>query len=86
MKHKWDADAAYCEMDFLAAATSFLQTPVAEALSSDNYIIRIFAIVDRRIGKRTLQKLRERGEDQNLPAWVKQFYDLRLGLHSPPAV
>lgn len=79
LKNKWDADAAYCDMDFLAAATSFLQTPIKEALYSDNYIIRIFAIVDRRIGKRTLRKIRESGEFQNFPAWVRQFYDLRLG-------
>jgi len=55
-----------------------LQTPILEALDSDNYIIRIFTIVDRRIGKRTLQKVRESGDYQNLPVWVKQFYDLRL--------
>ncbi len=79
LKDKWDANATYYDMDFLAAATSFLQTPIMEALYSDNYIIRIFAIVDRRIGKRTLQTVRESGDYQNFPAWVKQFYELRLG-------
>jgi len=78
LKDKWDANATYCDMDFLTAATSFLQTPIMEALYSDNYIIRIFAIVDRRIGKKTLQKVRENGDYQNFPAWVKQFYELRL--------
>lgn len=80
LKEKWDADAAYHEMDFLSAATSFLQMPVTEALSSGNYLLRIFAIVDRRTGKRTLEKIRESGGYRQLPAWVKQFYDLRLGL------
>jgi len=84
LKRKWDADAAYCEMDFLSAATAFLQMPVLEALDSDNFIIRIFAIVDRRVGKRALQKIRESGEYQQLPAWVKQFYDLRLEGNGPP--
>ena len=79
LKNKWDADATYCDMDFLTAATAFLQTPILEALYSDNYIIRIFAIVDRRIGKRTLRRVRDSGEYQTLPSWVKQFYDLRLG-------
>ncbi len=78
LKDKWDVNATYCEMDFLAAATTFLQMPIMEALYSDNYIIRIFTIVDRRIGKRTLQKLRESGEYQNFPTWIKQFYELRL--------
>jgi len=61
------------------AAASFLKTPIMEALYSDNYMIRILAIVDRRIGKRTLQKLKKSGDYQSLPSWVKQFYELRLG-------
>jgi len=81
LKNKWDADASYHDMDFLAAAGSFLQTPIMEALYSDNDIIRIFAVVDRRIGKRTLQRLRESGAYQGFPSWVKQFYELRLGAH-----
>jgi len=81
LKNKWDANATYHDMNFLDAATSFLQMPIMKALYSDNYIIRIFAIVDRRIGKRTLQKLRESGDYQNFPAWVKQFYELRLGVN-----
>lgn len=75
---KWDANATYTDMDFLTAVTSFLQMPITDALYSNNYIIRILAIVDRRVGKRTLQKLREDGSYQNLPSWVKQFYELRL--------
>ncbi len=81
LKSKWDANATYHDMDFLAAATSFLQTPIMEALYSENYMIRIFAIVDRRVGKRTLQKLKERGDHQSLPAWVRQFYELRFGVN-----
>lgn len=78
LKKKWDEYAAYCDMDFLSAASLFLQTPIMKALHSDNYIVQIFAIVDRRIGKRTLRKLKEDGAYQSCPAWVKQFYDLRL--------
>lgn len=58
LKKKWDADANYCDMDFLSAATSFLQMPISKALYSDNYIVQIFAILDKRVGKRTLQKNR----------------------------
>ncbi len=80
LKDKWDANATYHDLDFLMAVTSFLQMPIMDALYSDNYIIRTLAIVDRRIGKRTLQKLRENGEYQGFPSWVKQFYELRLGV------
>lgn len=80
LKKKWDENATYYDMDFLSAATSFLQMPIIDALYSDNYIIRIFAILDRRIGKRTLYKIKEEGSYQSYPLWVKQFYDLRLGM------
>lgn len=79
LKDQWDASATYHDMDFLTAATSFLQTPIMDALYSDNYIVRIFAILDKRVGKRTLRKIEAEGTYQKYPAWVKQFYDLRLG-------
>lgn len=63
-----------------SAGTEFLQMPIADALCSENYLVKIFAIMDRRVGKRTLQKLSESGEYKNYPEWVRQFYELRLSL------
>lgn len=68
------------EDDFLLAATDFLQMPIADALNSENHIIKIFAIMDKRVGKRTLQKLAESEEYKSYPDWVRQFYELRLSL------
>lgn len=68
------------EWDFLQAAVDFLQMPIADALGSENYLVKIFAIMDRRVGKRTLQKLAEDGEYKSYPDWVRQFYELRLSL------
>ena len=80
VKPEWDKNCTYCEMDFLSAATSFLQIPIFDALNSDNYIIRIFAILDKRVGKRTLQAIKSENSYQALPEWVKQFYELRFSL------
>ena len=33
-----------------------------DALHSENYIVRIFAILDRRVGTRTLRKIKEQGD------------------------
>lgn len=68
------------EYEFLRAAVDFLQMPIADALNSENYIIKIFAIMDKRVGKRTLQKLAESEEYKSYPDWVRQFYELRLSL------
>jgi hypothetical protein len=78
MKPKWDADCTYCEMDFLDAALQFRNMAVQTALKSENYIIKILAIMDRRVGKRTLLRIADEKEYEKYPAWVRQFYKLRL--------
>lgn len=84
LKEKWDANGTYHDMDFLRAAAAFLQMPIQQALESDNYLVRVFAILDRRLGKRTLRRIKEAGAYQSYPCWVRQFYDLRLGLYEIP--
>lgn len=78
LKPKWDADCTYSEMDFLAAALEFRNMAIKDALESENFIIRVLAILDRRIGKRTLAQIKRSNGYQQYPAWVQQFYNLRL--------
>ncbi len=78
LKEKWDKEATFSDYDFLEAATQFIELPINEALNSENYLIKIFAIMDRRVGKRTLERLRESEEYKCYPVWVQQFYELRL--------
>lgn len=80
LKPEWDKNCTYSEMDFLSAATKFLQMPISDALYSDNYIIRIFAILDKRVGKRTLQAIKSEGAYIALPEWINQFYKLRFSV------
>lgn len=78
LKEKWDTDCTYYEMDFLDATLTFLNLSIKEALESDNYIIKILAIMDRRLGKRTLKKIVDEKKYQEYPEWVRQFFELRL--------
>jgi hypothetical protein len=78
MKPKWDEDGTYYEMDFLKAVLQFRSMAIQEALQSDNYIIKILAILDRRIGKRTLKRIADDKEYEKYPGWVQRFYILRL--------
>ena len=80
MKPKWDKDFTYGGSDFIEAALSFRNMSISDALNSENYIIRVLAIMDKRVGKRTLEAIRNAKEYENYPDWVKQFYDLRLSL------
>ena len=53
---------------------AYLDLSIDQALVSNNPFIRAFAIVDRRVGKQRLQKLRIEDEEHSL---VRVFYDLR---------
>ena len=78
LRSKWEKEGTLSEWDFLQAATDFLQMPIADALKSDNCLIRIFAILDRRVGKRTIRQIQDSGIYKTYPEWVQQFYKLRF--------
>jgi len=77
-KPNWDKNCTYCESDFISAVQLFFHMPIKIALSSDNYIIKILAILDRRTGKRVLTSIIESGEYLEYPEWVQLFYKLRF--------
>jgi len=84
-KEKWMPNCTLCETDFLNSLTIYLKTDIATSLRSDNYLLRVFAYMDRRVGKRTLIKIKD--DVENLPDWVKQFYRIRCeadGIIFPP--
>ena len=78
MKPAWDESCTYCEWDFLSAVLEFRNLSIQDALNSEDYIIKILGILDKRVGKRTLQKIKEAEEYKKYPEWVVQFYELRL--------
>lgn len=78
LKNKWDESCTYCEMDFLSAVLEFRNLSIQDALCSENCIIRILAIMDKRVGKRTLQKIKYEKAYRTYPEWVRRFYELRL--------
>lgn len=61
---------------FTDAVKCFLNSDIKESLTSENPLIRLLAIVDRRVGKRTLKKLKHSISEQ--PEWLRFFYELRL--------
>ncbi len=77
-KEKWSNDVTFSDCDFLSAATEYLQLSIKDALESENYLIKVFAIMDRRVGKRTLEKIRNANLYKEYPEWVQQFYRLRM--------
>ena len=62
--------------DFYEAFHLFDTQPVQQSLCSENRIVRLFAVLDRRVGRRTLMKLRDSLSTQT-PAFRK-LYEIRM--------
>ena len=58
------------------ALREYLNAPVRDALSSENAAVRMFAILDRRVGKRTLARLS--GSVGRQPEWLRPIYRARF--------
>ena len=78
--HVWDVPMNerddYELWEFADALKTFRNQPIELSVQSGNPIIRMFAIVDRRVGKRTLMKLRDSVGDQ--PEWLRKLYTTRM--------
>jgi len=62
--------------DFAMALMEYRCLEAQESIASDDPVVRMFAVLDRRIGKRTLEKLAREVEHQ--PEWLRPFYYLRM--------
>lgn len=73
---KVEEKGIFAQYDFFEAVKAFLNSPIEESLKSDNPIIKSLAVIDKRIGKRTLSKLKEPMKDEKSEL-VRYFYKLR---------
>lgn len=62
--------------DITKAIRIYTQSPIRASLQHDSPLVRLLAILDYRVGKRTLLKVRDTLESQ--PQWLQFFYRLRL--------
>ena len=69
-------DGLFDQRDFYMAFQKFDNQSIEASLTDANPIVRIFALLDRRLGKRRLAALEETME-QELD-WVRPFYLLRM--------
>ena len=69
-------DGCFDQRDFYSAFREFETQSVEDSLDSENAIVRMFAILDRRVGKRRLKALAERIPDE--PEWLQRFYLIRF--------
>lgn len=77
-KHPMEERTEYTDDEFCNALEKYRNQDIQESLHSKNPLIRMFAILDRRVGKRTLTKLESELDKQ--PKWLQQIYLLRFGV------
>lgn len=66
----------YTDNEFCEALENYRNQSIQDSINSENPLERMFAILDRRIGKRTLINIKESLENQ--VEWLQFFYRLRL--------
>lgn len=66
----------YTDAEFCESLEKYRNQSISDSINSENPMVRMFAVLDRRIGKRTLADLKVRIDDQ--PEWLKLFYRLRI--------
>ena len=80
IRHVWDIPFEqrdeYTDDEFAEALKTYRNQPIGASVGSGNPIVRMFAIVDRRVGARTLEKLRGTIPDQ--PEWLRRLYEVRI--------
>ena len=81
---RWENDGTFCDYELIDALTGYRHLPIADALVDKDFIIRVLAILDRRIGKRTLLRLVQEDDWNGYPEWVRRFYKLRFDAEGIP--
>lgn len=66
----------YTDEEFCYALEKYRNQTIQKSIFSDNPLIRMFAVLDRRVGKRTLSILKD--EIASQPQWLQEIYALRL--------
>lgn len=75
-KYPINSRTEYTDEEFCEALEIYRNQDILKSVRSENPLIRMFAILDRRVGKRTLSKINNEIDAQ--PLWLQQIYALRF--------
>lgn len=71
------AQAALTKSNFIVVANRFLTTPIEESMESEEILLNVLALVDRRVGKKRIEGMAEKMSLKH--PIVRYFYELRRG-------
>lgn len=67
----------YTDNEFAEALETYRNQDIRVSVQSGNPIVKMFALLDRRVGNRTLEKLESSMQEE--PEWLQQVYAFRIG-------
>lgn len=65
----------YTDDEFCSSLAEYRNQAIGESICSENPIVRMFAVLDRRIGTRSLAKIKKDMVKQ--PEWIQSIYKIR---------
>lgn len=71
-----EARSEYTDDEFCQALVAYRNQDIQASLASRDPLVNMFALLDRRTGKRSLEKFAETLDRR--PPWLRFFYDLRI--------
>ncbi|REB05488.1 hypothetical protein DVB69_14515 [Sporosarcina sp. BI001-red] len=75
-KELLSAQSSLSKSNFIVVANKFLSTPIEESVESNDILLNILALVDRRVGKKRILNMKEKIKLKH--PIVQYFYELRL--------
>ncbi|MFX3634555.1 MAG: hypothetical protein ACE3L7_15790 [Candidatus Pristimantibacillus sp.] len=75
-KELLSAQSSLSKSNFIVAATKFLSLSIEESIESNDILLNILALVDRRVGKKRILNMTEKMKLKH--PIVQYFYELRL--------
>ncbi|KAA0941653.1 hypothetical protein FQ087_21105 [Sporosarcina sp. ANT_H38] len=75
-KELLSAQSSLSKSNFIVVANKFLSTPIEESIESNDILLNILALVDRRVGKKRILNMTENMKLKH--PIVQYFYELRL--------
>ena len=81
-QHPMNERTEYEDNEFCDALRQYRSSDIRESVHSPNPIVRMFALLDRRVGKRTLNALK--AEMAHAPEWLQEVYAIRTSAGVKP--
>ena len=75
-KELMSAQSSLSKSNFIVVANKFLSIPIEESIESNDILLNILALVDRRVGKKRILNMTEKMKLKH--PIVQYFYELRL--------